>query len=136
MSQSRRILVSSCNNHRSVLRYRPDRAGDHVVGADPSEGRRDAFGNRGGGGRGWARRRRPVRRFSRSRSLHGQPSGMVGTLRIPTTSRGTRTLGGVDPLHSGQAIVWPASAVGSISAEEFQVVMVYGLPEVGELGCR
>ena len=34
----------------------------------PRRGWRDAFGNRGGGGWGWARRRGPVRRFSRSRA--------------------------------------------------------------------
>ncbi len=63
MSQSSCILVSSRKHHRSVFRYRPDRGRDQVVGADPSEGWRDAFGNRGGGGWGRARRRGPVRRF-------------------------------------------------------------------------
>ena len=38
MSQSRCIMVSSRKHHRSVLRYRPDRGRDHVVGADPSQG--------------------------------------------------------------------------------------------------
>ena len=38
MSHPRRIMVSSRKHHRSVLRYRPDRGRDHVVGADPSQG--------------------------------------------------------------------------------------------------
>ena len=31
-------MVSSRKHHRSVLRYRPDRGRDHVVGADPTQG--------------------------------------------------------------------------------------------------
>ena len=96
MSQSSCILVSSRKHHRSVFRYRPDRGRDQVVGADPSEGWRDAFGNRGGGGWGRARRRGPVRRFSRSRS-RGRPDRGLAALpactRVPRDERhgrGTR----------------------------------------------
>ena len=38
VSHPRCIMVSSRKHHRSVLRYRPDRGRDHVVGADPSQG--------------------------------------------------------------------------------------------------
>ena len=77
VSQSRCILVSSRKHHRSVLWYRPDRGRNHVVGAEPSGGWRDAFGNRGGGGWGWARRRGPLRRFSRSRSRRRPDRGLA-----------------------------------------------------------
>ena len=38
VSHPRCIMVSSRKHRRSVLRYRPDRGRDHVVGADPSQG--------------------------------------------------------------------------------------------------
>ena len=38
MSHPRCIMVSSRKHHRSVLRYRPDRGRDHVIGAEPTQG--------------------------------------------------------------------------------------------------
>ena len=38
VSQPRCILVGSCKHHRSVMRYRSGRGGDHVAGADPLRG--------------------------------------------------------------------------------------------------
>ena len=38
VSHPRCIMVSSRKHHRSVLRYRPDRGRDHVVGAEPTQG--------------------------------------------------------------------------------------------------
>ena len=92
VSHPRCILVSSRKHHRSVCGT--DRTGAGIMLSEPTppRGWRDAFGNRGGGGWGWARRRGPVRSFSRSRSPQGLPGGMAGTSRVSITNPGIRTL--------------------------------------------
>ena len=94
VSHPRCIMVSSRKHHRSVCGT--DRTGAGIMLSEPTppRGWRDAFGNRGGGGWGWARRRGPVRRFSRSRVRQGLPGGMAGTSRVSITNPGIRTPGG------------------------------------------
>ena len=73
VSHPRCIMVSSRKHHRSVCGT--DRTGAGIMLSEPTprRGWRDAFGNRGGGGWGRARRRGPIGRFSRSRSPKACP---------------------------------------------------------------
>ena len=93
MSQSRCILVSSRKHHRSVLRYRPDRGRDHVVGADPSQG----MAGRVREPRRWRLGAGPSegsdRAFFAFSVPQGLPGAMVGTSRVSVTNPGIRTLG-------------------------------------------
>ena len=83
VSQRCCILVSSRKHHRSVCGT--DRTGAEIMLPEPTprRGWQDAFGNRGGGGRGWARRRHPVRRFSRSRAPGVCPAGWSARSEYP-----------------------------------------------------
>ena len=93
VSQSRCIMVSSRKHHRSVLRYRPDRGRDHVVGADPSQG----MAGRVREPRRWRLGAGPSegsdRAFFAFSVPQGLPGAMVGTSRVSVTNPGIRTLG-------------------------------------------
>ena len=93
VSHPRCIMVSSRKHHRSVLRYRPDRGRDHVVGADPSQG----MAGRVREPRRWWLGVGPSEwsgpEFFAFSAPQGLPGGMGGTSRVSLTNRGIGTLG-------------------------------------------
>ena len=92
VSHPRCIMVSSRKHHRSVLRYRPDRDRDHVVGADPSQG----MAGRVREPRRWWLGVGPLEgsgpAFFAFSVPQGLPGAMAGTSRVSMTNPGIRTL--------------------------------------------